>query len=42
MYGTQALGCTAMLRCAFENDVNMYGTQAPGDGKGIKMRLRMM
>ena len=28
MYGTQAYAIQAQGECGFENDVNMYGTQA--------------
>ena len=42
MYGTQANWEDMYCTFRFENDVNMYGTQADEDGKTTPVGLRMM
>ena len=42
MYGTQAIGECEMWKPVFENDVNMYGTQAETCEINIANSLRMM
>ena len=42
MYGTQACNDSGNVRNVFENDVNMYGTQAEGYECISGVRLRMM
>ena len=42
MYGTQAFTINLMLTIKFENDVNMYGTQAKILYMSFHTRLRLM
>ena len=42
MYGTQAKKAVEAAGAPFENDVNMYGTQAEIRGSKAGTRLRMM
>ena len=42
MYGTQAIRIKQKETGEFENDVNMYGTQAPQFVRIAMQRLRMM
>ena len=42
MYGTQAIPVVLSARMRFENDVNMYGTQANLKATLQRKSLRMM